>query len=69
MMQGGVVGVSAKVQVHYLFCLTWPIDENIIIIMKTAECFITDHYHYLYYSSLQRYLKICCFGQTCCFVS
>lgn len=32
--QGGVVGVSAKVQVHYFFCLTWPTDENIIIIIK-----------------------------------
>ncbi len=39
-LQGGVVGVSAKVQVHYLFCLTWPTDENIITIKKPAECLV-----------------------------
>lgn len=32
----GVVGVSAKVQVHYLLCLTWPASENIAIIKKKA---------------------------------
>lgn len=65
-LQGGLVGVSAKVQVHQLFCLTWPTDDNIIIIKKPAESFITGHYHYLSYSSQHSpqniMSKICCFG-------
>ena len=40
--QGGDLGF-AKVQVHYFFCLTWLADENIIIIKKPAEHYITGH--------------------------
>lgn len=63
-LQGGETGVSAKVQVHYLFCLTWPTDGNTIIIKKPAECYTTGHY--LLYSSQQScqniILEICCFS-------
>lgn len=45
----GVVGVSAKVQVHYLLCLTWPADENIAIIKKKKH---QDFYFFFYYWTL-----------------
>ncbi len=67
-MQGGLAGVSAKGEVHSLVCLTWPPDENIIIIIiikKLAEPFIAGLYHFLSYSSQQNCQKImlkkCCF--------
>lgn len=63
------MGESTKVQVHQLLYLTWPTDENTIIIKQPAKRFITGHYHCLSYSSEQScqnvMLEICCFGVRC----